>query len=180
LEALDFRILYAPDAGQPLVAKGEIEGSTEETDVGDHPEWMSDHRLLLIADQSDRKQLTVRGEPEGLEDVQETIKNLDFSEEAMYIEQRVIDDCRQPLLTDVTIQPDRFDTSWCGRLRDPDVDCEADEKRLQALFVTVPEPVDDKPDRRGSQWSQRCPTAALKSNRDEGADGSNTTAGESQ
>lgn len=113
---------------------------------------------ILVLEDEDATELWVDPDlpDEDDDSIQAFLEETDFATQSVVVLQRSIEDCYDRQLLGVQASDDEFRTSFCRSLKDPMTPCEADRELMEAVFVRVHRPYEDRPSSRGSSEHMSC------------------------
>ncbi|MDR5674192.1 Uncharacterized protein AArcCO_1608 [Halalkaliarchaeum sp. AArc-CO] len=90
--------------------------------------------------------------------VEEFLQKTEYDDASVLIEESSVSACRRNRLQYVHRRSSgsRLAPQFCSTMRDPAVDCSADENQYQITFIRVPVPFESPPSGSGRGWSSRC------------------------
>ena len=136
-----------------------------------HVRQTDDEPVFVTSDYTPATNVRPRGlhhltDEEGLEDIQfrdvpgaaaleSFVAATDFESASVYLLQRQVGECYEPLLVGVFREGDGVDAQFCRELRPADADCDAEAHDTYAVAIRLPFPGDDF-DSRGTGSSSSC------------------------
>lgn len=170
----DYESLAVRAADETLVAYP----SEDDAEANDE-EARALHAGFFVVDEADAAALWIDPAVDEAAAARAFVEETDFERQSIVVEQRPIDDCYRRRLLGVRAADDSVRTDFCRELKAPTTPCEADETVVEATFVRVHRPYDERPSSRSSSEANGCPasdghgneSAANDSNETGSADG---------